>query len=228
MDSPFGQLDGLDALRSACAKPLIGLLGAIGSGKSTVAGCFRRLGCGVLDADAINRELLAEAGVQGAIVAAFGSTVTDARGRLDAARLAEHVFADARRLRRLTDLLHPRILERMIEQARRCAADDAVKAVVIDAPLLAEVGMHRICDAVVLIDVESSERRRRLARSRRWSAGQIATREKFQFPLDMKRRISDYTVDNSHSLQACAQQIGRVFTEILTKIRQKKRNQRTA
>ena len=204
MDSPFTQLEDLHALRSACAKPLIGLVGGIGSGKSTVAECFAKLGCGVIDADAINRELLTDRNVQAEIIAACGEAVVDTAGKLDTARLAEHVFANAPQLRRLTDLLHPRILRRMVDLAKRLSADEKITAVVLDVPLLAEVGMNGICDAVVFVHVDLPQRIRRLEASRGWDAAAISKREKFQFPLDMKREMSDHTVDNSQSLQACA------------------------
>lgn len=226
MDSTFTQLENLHALRSVCAKPLIGLVGGIGSGKSTVAECFAKLGCGVIDADAINRELLTDRNVQAEIIAACGEAVVSA-GKLDTARLADYAFANAPRLRRLTDLLHPRILRRMVDLAKRLNADEKIAAVVLDVPLLAEVGIHGVCDAVVFVHVDLPERIRRLKASRGWDADAISNREKFQFPLDMKRKMSDHTVDNSHSLQTCAQQIGRVFTDILTRCH-RKGSERTA
>ena len=198
MTSLFAQIKDLDAFREACGKPIIGLLGAIGSGKSAVAACLRRLGCGVIDADAINAELLREDPVQREILAAFGPQVAGADGRLDTRRLTEHVFADPRRLRRLTDLLHPRIQGRMAAMAAAFECDPAVAAIVLDAPLLMEVGLHTICTALVYVHADRAQRLGRLGASRGWDAREVARREKFLFSLDKKRRMSDYTVDNSH------------------------------
>jgi dephospho-CoA kinase len=215
MSAPFARLSGIDALRAACGKPLIGLLGAIGSGKSAVAACFARFGCGVIDADAINRDLLERPEVREEVLAAFGPAVADGQGGVDRGKLADHVFSDAGRLRRLTDLLHPRVLERMLEQARGLAADREVAAVVLDVPLLAEVGLEAACDALVFVEADEAARTARLAGARRWPAGQAEKREKVLFSLDTKRKMSDYTVDNSQSLQATAHQVGQVLTGIL-------------
>jgi dephospho-CoA kinase len=217
MNPPFRQMEQLEALRAATAKPLIGMMGPIGAGKSQVAACFERLGCGVVDADAINRELLGRQDVQTEILQAFGPAVAAADGRLDRRRLTDLVFADGTGLRRLTDLLHPRIARRMVERVAGLDRDPAVVAIVLDAPLLAEVGLDRICDALVYVHADERRRLERLQASRGWDSAEAARREKFLFSLDTKRRMADHTVDNSHSLQACAQQVGRVLTRILQK-----------
>jgi dephospho-CoA kinase len=89
----------------------VGLTGGIGCGKSTVAGMMRDLGCRVIDADAISRNL-AEPGQPAyqEILAAFGSEILLADGRLDRAKIAHVVFADASKLSKLNRILHPRVI----------------------------------------------------------------------------------------------------------------------
>ncbi|MHC4372841.1 MAG: dephospho-CoA kinase, partial [Planctomycetota bacterium] len=102
-------------------KPIIGILGGIGSGKSTVAACFAGLGCAVIDADAMAHEVLAEPGVLNALVQRWGEGVLDAAGLADRGRIAERVFDSPGELDFLNSLIHPRVLERteeMIETYR--------------------------------------------------------------------------------------------------------------
>jgi dephospho-CoA kinase len=121
------------------AIPRIGLTGGIGSGKSTLARMLVQMGAGLIDSDAIARELTAAGGSAiDSIRAEFGPQFIDRDGALDRARMRRTVFSDAARRRRLEALLHPMIHER----GERIAAALAPRAsyLVYDVPLLAEAG----------------------------------------------------------------------------------------
>ena len=77
-------------------KPIIGILGGIGSGKSTVAAEFAKLGCKVIDADKIAHELLDKPAVKEKVVGLFGRSILDPAGKIDREKLAEVVFVDPR------------------------------------------------------------------------------------------------------------------------------------
>ena len=129
---------------------IVGLTGGIGSGKSTVADCFARLGVPVIDTDAIARELTAPDGA--ALVpihAAFGDAVMRADGTLDRAALRRQVFADDAARLQLEAILHPRI--RRAVEARLATMDAPYVLVVI--PLLVETGAYRdLLDRVLVVD----------------------------------------------------------------------------
>jgi dephospho-CoA kinase len=93
-------------------KPIIGILGGIGSGKSTVAAEFAKLGCKVIDADKIAHELLKKEAVRDKIVSLFGRAILDSAGKIDHRKLAEVVFGDADKLSSLNKIIHPLVLER--------------------------------------------------------------------------------------------------------------------
>src|SRR3954471_18593168 len=96
----------------------VGLTGSIAVGKSHVLRMFAELGCQVIDADQIAREVVAP-GSEGlsAVVAEFGD-VLNADGTLDRAKLAEIVFADEGRRQKLNSLLHPLIIAAQDRQVR--------------------------------------------------------------------------------------------------------------
>jgi dephospho-CoA kinase len=99
---------------------VIGLTGGIGSGKSTVADEFARLGAAIVDTDAIAHELTGPKGPAiPQIKTLFGEKAIGPDGAMDRQRMREHVFADPEAKRQLEGLLHPMIRE---ESARRIAA----------------------------------------------------------------------------------------------------------
>ncbi len=98
---------------------VLGLTGAPGSGKSTVAGMLARLGARTLDADGLVHRALRDAGVARRLEAALGPGVRGRRGGIDRAAVAARVFRDPAALRRLTALVHPIVLRRLREEVAR-------------------------------------------------------------------------------------------------------------
>jgi dephospho-CoA kinase len=164
---------------------IIGLVGRIGAGKSTVARRFAEHGAAVVDADRHAHEVLADPEVTAAIAARFGGGVIDAEGRVDRAALAVRVFGgtpahDADRAA-LEALVHPRVRRRLkavlAEEAARILPGARRPAVVLDVPLLVQAGWSDLCTHLVVVECEESVRRLRLA-GRGWSADQIAARDR--------------------------------------------------
>ena len=128
---------------------VVGLTGPMGSGKSMVAGMLRELGAKVLDADAIvhDEQLRGTVGYS-AIVQTFGTKVLGEDKEIDRAKLAAEVFGDPTKLRRLEQILHPRVIARVLE-ARSMLPDAAV--LVVEAIKLLEGELRKICDRVWVV-----------------------------------------------------------------------------
>lgn len=164
---------------------VIGLVGRIGAGKSTVARMFADRGAEVLDADALAHEALDDPAVRGQIVARFGMGVLDPGGRVSRPALADRVFGpsadQAAALADLEGIVHPPVLRRITERLaalrRAEAADGSRRVVVLDVPLLVASGLDAACDRFVVVGCGQAERRARLA-ARGWSPEQIAARER--------------------------------------------------
>ncbi|MEM9883775.1 MAG: dephospho-CoA kinase [Planctomycetota bacterium] len=176
-------------------KPVIGLLGGPGSGKSFVAAAMADHGAAVIDADALARAALDRDGVRDVLAGWWGPGVIGGDGRVDRAAVAARVFENPAELARLESLVHP-IVNRQREALReRHRIDPAVRAIVEDCPLLLERGLERDCNVLVFVDTPAERRQRRVAESRGWSAEDLARREKNQLPLDTKRGRADYVLD---------------------------------
>src|SRR4051794_5295036 len=104
-------------------KPVVGLIGGIGSGKSHVAAEFARRGAWVIAGDQLGHEALRQPDVRAQVVQRWGESILDPRGEVDRRRLGAIVFADAGQLRELEALVFPYIERRIAEEIAR-AQDD--------------------------------------------------------------------------------------------------------
>jgi len=196
-------------------KPIIGIIGGIGSGKSTVAAEFARLGCKVIDADKIAHDLLEKKAAKKKIVDFFGQTMLNSAGKVDHRKLADIVFADADKLSSLNKIIHPLVLRRAEELIKQYNSQNEVKAIVLDMPLLVEVGWARRCDKLIFVDCKRQLRIDRAKKIGVFNENQIKIRENFQISLDNKADIADNTVDNNSDFSALARQVTDIFSYIV-------------
>ena len=196
-------------------KPIIGLAGGIGSGKSHAARVLRELGCAVIDSDEEVRAAYETDEVQRALREWWGDAVFTADGKVDRRAIAGRVFEFPEQRQRLEALIHPLVAAARDREMRRAAELSGVLAFVWDTPLLFEVGLNRDCDAVIFVESELGNRLRRVAESRGWSEAELLRREKFQWPLDKKRHFSDYVVKNVADPEEFRVKIRETLSQIL-------------
>lgn len=196
-------------------KPIIGIVGGIGSGKSFVADLFGELGCLVIKSDEQVYQAYRLPEVKQRLREWWGTEVFDSIGEVSRPAVAQRVFNDAQQRQRLEGLIHP-IVTRLRNELMLGHANDAqVKAYVWDTPLLYEVGMDRECEAVVFVDAHRDLRVERLRRQRGWDAGELDRREKSQIPLDKKRELAQYRVVNTADAVSTRRQVEAVLSRIL-------------
>ena len=198
-------------------KPIIGIVGGIGSGKSTVAGEFARLGCALIDADKLAHEVLDDKNIIEQLRAAFGEGIIGTDGGIDRKMLAEVIFADADQLTKANGIIHPPVLARCEELISGYNRREEVPAIVLDMPLLVEVGWEKRCEIVVFVACNAENRLERIGQMGLEAKNNLKKREKFQNSLDKKANIADYTVGNNSGESAIAEQVERIFSIIINK-----------
>jgi dephospho-CoA kinase len=198
-------------------KPVIGIAGGIGSGKSFVAKLFGEAGCAVIDSDAQVRAAYQDPAVRRALRAWWGEAVFKPDGEINRSEIARRVFADEAERRRLEGLIHPLVAEARDRQMSAVANDPQVLAYVWDTPLLFETGLNEKCDAVVLVDAPEEQRLRRVATTRGWDEDELRRRQKLQWPLDRKGQISDYVLTNTADADYARGQVREVLSRILAR-----------
>ncbi len=195
------------------ARPIIGIAGGIGAGKSSVARILAELGCVVSESDVLARAALREVPIRDQLVRWWSEKILDGDGEIDRSKVASIVFADAGQRRKLEQLVHPWVEERRREHFAHSPQD--VPAFVIDAPLLFEAGLDAECDAVIFVEASPAARLGRVAASRGWNEGELAKREESQMGLDEKRRRADYVVENNGDWSELKEQVRGILNQIV-------------
>ncbi len=175
--------------------PVVGVLGGICSGKTTVAEVFEREGFLRIDADRIVHSLLGTPEVKENLRRIFGQNIFHSDGSVNRDSLADVVFEDRSMLARLNAILHPgviEVIERRISEAR--------SPVVLDAALLVETQLdRRFCTHLLFVDTPLQVRRELAGRVRGWGPRELLRRERMQQPLETKREKADLIISNNGS-----------------------------
>jgi dephospho-CoA kinase len=196
-------------------KPIIGIAGGIGAGKSTVAAMFAELGAAVVDADRLNHEELDQPEVLATLRKWWGDGVATPQGRADRQAIRRIVRDRPQELRRLEKLVHPRISRRSEELIAAYRKDPTVRAIVWDAPLLFEAGLAEQCNCIIFVDAGPEIRLQRLTGKPSWTAEDLRKLEDSQKPLDFKKSRADYIVENNTDRDAIRRQVVSIFSKIL-------------
>lgn len=188
-------------------KPVLGLIGGIGSGKSVVAEEFARHGARIISGDRLGHEALRQPGIRERVVQRWGSDVLDGQGEVDRRKLGAIVFADDAERKALENIVFPFIEEGIRSEIEKAQNDPAVKLVVLDAAIMLEAGWNNVCDRIVYVDSPRALRLERLARQRGWTEKEVARREQAQMSLEEKAARADVKLDNSGSRAQTARQV---------------------
>ena len=195
---------------------VVGLTGGIGSGKSTVARMLASRGVVIVDADVVAREVVAPDGpVHDAVVQRFGPAVVAADGTIDRAVLAGVVFGDEAAREDLNRIVHPSVADAMLERVAAAGAADPDAVVVLDVPLLAEVGRDRYPVAgVIVVDIPVEVAVARLVSDRGFTEEEARARVAAQASREERRAIADVVVDNFADLDHLRSEVDRVWVWI--------------
>ena len=182
-----------------------GLTGGIASGKSTIAGMLRDLGCIVVDADALVAELYRPGNAgHAALVRTYGSGILRPDGEVDRQKLADVAFADAASAQKLNALIHPLVIA---EEARRQPAEGIY---IVEATLLLEAGGKQRYDRIIVVDVDpATQVARGVARG--MTREEVERRIRHQLPRAERLAAADYVIDNSGDRAQAEREVRRVY-----------------
>lgn len=193
-------------------KQVIGLVGPIGAGKSTVARCFERRGGRVIDADALGHAALEQPEIVERIVGRWGESVRKSDGSLDRRAIARIVFANPADRAALEGMVFPAIAEKCREQIALGLEDPAVRFLLLDAAVMLEAGWHNNVDRIVYVDAPREARVARVADRGGWTPADLAAREAAQWPAERKLPYADAVVRNDAGTDSLQQQVDELLT----------------
>ena len=194
---------------------LLGVTGGIASGKSTASAMLVEMGAPAIDFDILARKVV-EPGTPGLAVIAdqFGTGMLNPDGSLNRAALAEVVFPDPAKRKRLEAILHPRINRQFEVELKSLVANQPGAVIQLVIPLLYESDMAGWCHKVLLVLIPPEAQIERLMIRDGISRKQAADRLASQIPIERKRELADFVVDNTGSLDETKAQLARLWPRI--------------
>lgn len=182
----------------------IGLTGGIGSGKSTVAAEFKKLGVSVIDLDQLARDVV-QSGTPtlNKISDHFGEQILLESGELNRAELRNIIFGDAKEKEWLENLLHPLIRERQLELESRSTSP----YLVIEIPLLVENIEAQKVDRILVVETPREDQILRTMARSQLSESEVNDVISGQATAEERRAVAQDRIDNSGSISELAAQV---------------------
>lgn len=187
----------------------IGVTGSLASGKSEAAAIFKKHGAVLFDADKAARSLIAKGRpAHRAILKLFGKGFAGKNGQIDRAKLAAHVFSHPKDLKKLNILIHPGVIFASLKLIEKNKHKKGF--VVLDVPLLFESKMERLADVTVVVAAKKSTIFSR-AKKKGLSSELIKKILAAQWPMDKKKRLADFVVENDGTAAALEKQVVKIL-----------------
>ena len=187
-------------------KIVIGLTGNFGTGKSTVAGMFRKWGAQVVDADRLAHEVFKK---ESPLYSRLNSLFPRLKGKLTRKKVAEIVFGDLEQKKALESLIHPYVFKRIEEKLGQMRKEVAV----VEVPLLFETGFDESCDMTVLVQAPRQKIIRRL-KARGFEKSEAQRRWQVQMPAEEKSGRADFLIDNSDGRKKTEEQVKKIWEQV--------------
>jgi dephospho-CoA kinase len=195
----------------------VGLTGGIASGKSTVCKMFAGFGARILDADEVAREvLLPGQPAWTRLRQVFGEAFFHPDGALKRKQLRKLVFADPEKRSQLNAIVHPEVMKEINRRSENLSSSVQPEVLVVDVPLLLEVGVANRFDKIVVVYVSESAQIDRLLQRDKISEEEARQALKAQMDLSEKAERADYVIDNSGTLEETLAQVKKVWEELIT------------
>ena len=193
----------------------VGLTGSIAVGKSFVCEVFRELGCAVLDADQVARDVV-EPGTIGLqrVVDAFGETILGPDQILDRTKLGSIVFADEEKRLLLNSIIHPLVFKSQNAWLAEVESHDPDAIAIVDAALMIESGGYKRFDKLIVVWCEPELQLQRLMTREGISQEAAEARIAAQLPQDEKKRYADILIDTSKDHEETRRRVTEIFRQL--------------
>lgn len=187
----------------------IAIVGNIASGKSTVENVLRKKGYKVFDSDIIAHEVLDDLSEK--ILEAFKDYDISKNGRISRQKLGALVFKDKNLKEKLENIVHPEIKDRL---KKIFEENKLEKYIFVSIPLLFEVGWRNLFDKILFIYTEDKIRLNRLMQRNNFTKDEALARIKSQLPQEEKVKVSDFIINNNHSIDVLQKYIERFIIQL--------------
>jgi dephospho-CoA kinase len=176
----------------------VGLTGGLASGKTFVGHALAGMGCFLIEADEIGRQVQEPGGAAyDEIVKTFGTSILNPDLTLDRRKLGALVFHDPAQLEKLNAIVHPPVIARRRELEEEFARQHPHGIAVTEAAILIETGSYREFDRMIVAVCSTDQQIERAMSRGRLTREEVLDRMRRQMPLDEKVKYADFIIDTS-------------------------------
>ncbi len=195
-----------------------GLTGGIATGKSTVSQIFQQAGAVIIDADRIGHQAM-QKGLPAwrDIVEHFGREILRSNGEINRQLLGDIIFNDATEKNVLNQIVHPQVMQEISRQLAPIEKETPTAVVILDIPLLIDVGWHRDVQEVILVYAPEETQLQRLMARNGLSQKEAMARIRSQMPIEEKKQYASIIIDNSGNLENTKQKTLAVYNYLRKK-----------
>ena len=195
---------------------IVAVTGGIGSGQSTVCNFFKEWHCKVINADMKAKEVIQrDRKLQNELILAFDRSIFRKDHKLDTKRLAELAFKDEISTQKLNQLVHPRMVESLVEEMEQARFSGKYPIILIDAALIFEISIENMFDAVIVVDAPLRLREKRVMERDNMIHREFRSRLDKQIPLEAKVSWADYVIKNDGTFDNLKQKTRTIFNLLM-------------
>ena len=186
---------------------VIGLIGGIGSGKSSVSAILNSLGVEVIDADKVGHEAYTP-NSEGwrKVISVFGQDIVGSENEIDRKKLGGIVFSDPSEMEKLNKLMHP-IIHNLVEEKIKLLSNQGVKVVVLEAAILIEANWQDLTDEIWLAKSNQEVVIERVQLRNNFTREEIIKRIQSQMSNDEREKHSDIVIDNNGTIEQLEEKV---------------------
>lgn len=192
-------------------KRVIGVTGGIASGKSNVCSLIESMGNYVIDCDRISYDLSKKGeAIYNVILEKFGKVYFLDNGELDRKKLGKLIFNDSNSKKLLDNITHPIIIDSINKKIESSNKD----IIFLEAPLLYETNLDKICDKVICVYLNKELQLKRLMEREKIDKDYALAKIHSQMDLELKKSLADYVIDSKGSFDETKKQVENIMIEI--------------
>lgn len=173
---------------------IIGLTGGIGSGKTTIARLFQENRVPVYIADEEARKIMELPETIHQVVQLFGNKVL-IEGKIDRKQLAQIVFNDPSKLKKLNELIHPLVAK---DFKTWLQFYHSYPFIIKESAILFESGSYKDCDKIIVVTASEEMRVKRVMKRDQLTKEAVLERMKNQSSDKEKILKSDFVIKNEN------------------------------